>query len=106
MKPDYLKYDGRKEEPPYVVGLEKMNRRLSACLKACEGISTEALETYGANDLPDMELSDHCAALKHSLHEILEIATMRNSQGGGLTLNAEGQRRVDAARKLLGIAVP
>ena len=35
------------------------------------------------------------------MRELLEIVEMRNSQGGGLTLNAEGQRRVDAAKAML-----
>lgn len=52
----------------------------------------EAMPALPAGDRPDAHTV---------VRELLEIVEARNSQGGGLTLNAEGQRRVDAAKALL-----
>lgn len=37
------------------------------------------------------------------VRELMEVVEARNSQGGGLKLSAEGQRRMDAARALLAL---
>ncbi|CAB3754153.1 hypothetical protein [Paraburkholderia humisilvae] len=41
---------------------------------------------------------------RETMAELLEVAEARNSQGGGLRANPEGQRRIDAARSLLASA--
>ncbi|WP_441460292.1 hypothetical protein [Burkholderia thailandensis] len=46
------------------------------------------------------------AQWRAALIGLLEVVEARNSNGGGLRLNAEGQRRVDAARALLASRSP
>lgn len=45
------------------------------------------------------------AEWRDAMHGLIEIVEARNSQGGGLRLNADGQRRLDTARALLSHAL-